>query len=767
MKAIVMAGGEGTRLRPLTEGRPKPMVELLGKSVLQRTVEHLKRYGFTDICFTLRYLPESVISEFGDGGELGVRIEHRVEREPLGTAGSVRACRDFIGEEDVLILSGDAVCDFDLGKIRSFHSEHGAEATLALYRHPEPTAFGLVLTDGEGRVTGFSEKPDWDRVLTDRVNTGIYVLSPGAVDLIPEGREYDFGRDLFPRMLREGRGLWAAAAEGYWCDMGSPEAYLRCCVDLIAGRADIDLGAPEIRPGVWSHIPLDGVRVTPPVYVGEGCRVEPGAVLGPETVLSRESRVERGARVMRSVLNGASVGINCRVTGAIVGRDARVESGAEVREGCVVGDRAYVAAGAVLLPGVRLWTGREAPAGRVLARSVTGDAPAGRPVFSDGRSLRGTLGTVMTPEAAMSLGWALGREARVGVAHAGGEGARLLADAVSCGVTASGGECCRMDCGFEAQLASSMDVFALDAGVFAREEGREMTLTVLGPHGLAPDAGKRRKIEAALAGTVTAVEKIGPVTTVTGAARACAYAVTEEVRALAGCAGRHICVSVTGTGAENRALKCALAGLGCEVRKAAPGVPAFSVLRGGFAMECWDERGRHIDPVHALALTAMCAMRLGVEELAVTERVPNAVERVASRYGCRLVREPRGELGRQKYLRDAVLGAAVIAAAMSRDAAELSRLLDDLPPFETSERRVEVGVSRARAMELLASSRAEFAADMAWGLRHADSRGILGVSPDFDGKTLILRAESQDSAAARELLDEYERVTRETLEGEE
>lgn len=766
MRAIVMAGGEGTRLRPLTEGRPKPMVELLGKSVLQRTVEHLKKYGFTDICFTLRYLPETIRDAFGDGEELGVRIEHRVEQEPLGTAGSVRACRDFIGEEDVLIISGDAVCDFDLRRILDFHREKGAEATIALYEHPEPTAFGLVLTDRDGRVTGFSEKPAWDKVLTDRVNTGIYVLTPAAVDLIPEGREYDFGKELFPRLLREGRGLWAVPASGYWCDIGSPEAYLCCCMDLIEGKADIDLGAPEVSPGVWAHVPLAGVRVTPPVYVGEDCRVAPGASLGPEAVLSRGTTVERGSRVVRSVVNGASVGVNCDLEGAIIGRDAALESGAGVGSGCVVGDRARVAAGAVLSPGVRLWTDREAPAGRVLQKSVTAATPRERPAFSDDLHIRSALRGSMTPEAAMSLGWALGKDSRVGTAHSGGEGARLLSDAVACGVTASGGECCRLDCDFEAQLAGSMDVFALGAAVFVREEGSAVTLTVLGPHGLPLPSGKRRALESALAsGAAVTAERVGTVTVITGAARSYVSGIIDEVKSLSGPLLRPAGAAVTGSGAENRALRCVLAGLGLEIGEAGEGVPSFDVLPGGFSLEVRDERGRKTDPAHALALAALAAMRLGVSTLAIPENLPAAAERLAARYGCKLTAAREGDVCRQRYLRDAILGAALIAAAMSRDNAQLARLRDDLPPFEAAERRVEVSCSRARAMELLAGARAEFAADLTAGLRLTEGRGTLRVSPTFDGKNLLLRAEGANREDAASLLDEYERVAREAAEG--
>ena len=199
MKAVILAGGLGTRLRPVTGEHPKPMVPLLGKPVMEHIVELLRSAGCTCICAALHYRAGEIMAHFGDGRKFGVNMEYRIETENLGTAGSVKNCRDFYGDEDFLVISGDAACDYDLGVLMQSHREHGAAATIALCSEKTPLRYGLAVTDEEGYIRSFIEKPSWPRVVTDRVNTGIYVLSPKAMAYVPDG-VFDFGKDLFPKL---------------------------------------------------------------------------------------------------------------------------------------------------------------------------------------------------------------------------------------------------------------------------------------------------------------------------------------------------------------------------------------------------------------------------------------------------------------------------------------------------------------------------------------------------------------------------------------
>lgn len=239
MKAVIMAGGEGTRLKSITGDTPKPLVSLCGAPLMEHIIRLLAQNGFTDICAAVKYRAEDIKERFGGGQALGVSLNYRTEREALGTAGAVKNCADFYGDEDFLVISGDAACDFDLSLLMAEHKKRQAAVTLALYHHSEPLRFGLTVTDGEGNVRSFIEKPDWPRVVTDLVNTGIYVISPRVMELVPDGRPFDFAKDLFPVLLARGEKLLGVPMDGYWCDVGTPLSYYRCCADALEGKLNI------------------------------------------------------------------------------------------------------------------------------------------------------------------------------------------------------------------------------------------------------------------------------------------------------------------------------------------------------------------------------------------------------------------------------------------------------------------------------------------------------------------------------------------------
>lgn len=241
MKAIIMAGGRGTRLQAISGGLPKPMMPLCGRPILEHIIRLLAAQGFLNLCLTLGYKPEIIQNHFGDGQDFGVKLHFHTESHPLGTAGSVRSCSDFYGQDDFLVISGDAVCDFDLAQLMAYRQETRCTAALGLYRHPEPLRFGLVPTTEDGHILNFLEKPSWDQVVTDLINTGIYALSPAAMISVPPNLPYDFGKDLFPLLLRQGAPLRALPLNGYWCDIGTPRDYYQCNLDALDGRLHLPI----------------------------------------------------------------------------------------------------------------------------------------------------------------------------------------------------------------------------------------------------------------------------------------------------------------------------------------------------------------------------------------------------------------------------------------------------------------------------------------------------------------------------------------------
>ena len=265
MKAIIMAGGEGSRLRPLTCDCPKPMMRLLDRPVMEYALKLLQKHGVREAAVTLGYLPDAIVDFFGDGGDWGLSLRYYTERAPLGTAGGVRQAADFL-DETFCVLSGDGVTDLDLSTALSFHRERGALATMVLTRVPDPMEYGLVIPAADGRVRAFVEKPGPGEAISDTVNTGIYILEPEIFAHIPEGEPCDFGGELFPRLVREGQAVYGCVLEGYWCDIGDVDAYLRAHADLLEGKLKLD--APV---GVQKGALVDGdAHVEPPCYIGAG-----------------------------------------------------------------------------------------------------------------------------------------------------------------------------------------------------------------------------------------------------------------------------------------------------------------------------------------------------------------------------------------------------------------------------------------------------------------------------------------------------------------
>ena len=249
MNAIIMAGGEGTRLKSVTGDTPKPMALLAGKPVLEHILALLKRNGIRRACIALRYRPEVIQDYFGDGSGFGIRLEYHVEQAELGTAGCVRACRDFYGDRDFLVISGDCACDFDLRALIEAHRRRHPAVTMALSSHETPLQYGTVLTDRDGSVVSFIEKPAWERVVSDLVNTGIYVISPDAMEFVPtDGRPCDFAKDLFPALLAAKQEIFGLPMEGYWCDIGTPRMYHQCNLDALDGKLRLEDSAAPAAP---------------------------------------------------------------------------------------------------------------------------------------------------------------------------------------------------------------------------------------------------------------------------------------------------------------------------------------------------------------------------------------------------------------------------------------------------------------------------------------------------------------------------------------
>ncbi|MFN8091285.1 MAG: NDP-sugar synthase [Vicinamibacteria bacterium] len=343
MKAVILAGGEGTRLRPLTLTTPKPVVPVVDRPFLRHQLDLLASAGVREVVFSVAYRPERVEAVFGDGSALGLRIRYAVEESPLGTGGAVRNALDLLDERTV-VLNGDVLTDVDLPAIIARHEAEKAQATILLTPVPNPSAYGLVETDAEGRVRRFVEKPRPEQITTHEINAGIYVLETRVLEMMPPGVNTSIERVFFPALLARGDRVLGPVHRGYWIDIGTPEKYLQVHRDILNRRFRVPLaGAPRADGFVHEGAEVAaGAFLDGHFYVGPGCVVGEGARLGPDAVLVADVRVERGAYVRDSVLwAGTRVGADCEVEGSLIGPGVRLGASSRLR-GAVLGEGSVV-----------------------------------------------------------------------------------------------------------------------------------------------------------------------------------------------------------------------------------------------------------------------------------------------------------------------------------------------------------------------------------------------------------------------------------------
>jgi len=310
MKAMVLAAGLGERMRPLTEHLPKPLLPIANRPVMSYILEHLARHGFTDVIANLHYRPQDIVDYFGDGSQFGVNLSYAYEEKLWGIAGAVRRCRDFFEGETFLVIGADDLTDMDLAALVAEHRRVGAMASIGLVEVEETSQYGIVVTDGEGRIQRFVEKPKGEAP-SRTANTQIYLFESGVFDFIPPDQVYDFGFDAFPAMVAQGVPFYGFSLPGYWRDIGSLADYLEAQADVLECRVAARLEGEEVRPGVWvgPGCRIDpGAELSAPVLLGEGCIVHAEVSLGGGTALGPRVEVPSGSSLWNTVVwEGARV----------------------------------------------------------------------------------------------------------------------------------------------------------------------------------------------------------------------------------------------------------------------------------------------------------------------------------------------------------------------------------------------------------------------------------------------------------------------------
>jgi mannose-1-phosphate guanylyltransferase/phosphomannomutase len=332
-KAMLLAAGAGTRLRPLTYETPKPMVPVVNRPVIHHVLDNLLKHGVEEVMVNLHSMPEQVRGYCGDGSRWSLKLGYSHEPKLKG----------FLKDGPFFVMSGDGLSDIDLSAMYAFHRRRGSVATMATKRIDARFEYGVTLTDSSQRIKGFMEKPSWGDVFSNKVNTGIYLFEPEVLKLIPKNRPYDFGHELWPKLLKMKKPLFAYETDSYWCDVGNLSEYRRCQIDCLDRKAKINIPGVEIRKGVWVQegtLVDPKAKLIPPVVIGKGGRVAAGATVGPYSVVGDRAQIAADAKLERCILfDNVTVGAGVSLNNCIIGPNGHVSENISVFEAAVLNIR--------------------------------------------------------------------------------------------------------------------------------------------------------------------------------------------------------------------------------------------------------------------------------------------------------------------------------------------------------------------------------------------------------------------------------------------
>lgn len=762
MKAVIMAGGEGSRLRPLTCDLPKPMAPLCGRPALEHILDLLRRHGVDEAALTLRYLPKKVIDYFDEHPFEGIKLHFVEEDVPLGTAGGVKNAAAGRFDDPFVVISGDALCGVDLTAAMQVHKKQDADATIVVTHVRDPREYGLCVTDAEGYVTGFVEKPDWTQASTDAANTGIYILNPEILRLIPGDRPFDFASNLFPLMLAEGRKIAVYETADYWCDIGDLGTYLSCQRDMLSGAVAVAL-PPEQKQNIYSseELPAGDYKLFPPVYLGSRVRIGQGAVVGPDAVLGDGVAVGEGARVRSSVvLNDVLIGDGARLTGAVVCAGASIKKGGALFEGATLGAGAVVGEHAEIAPGVSIWPGKQVADGAKVNDNLQYGG-AKRELFDD-QGITGEAGVEMTPEFCARLGAAAGSlhcGSRVGVGCGDGCDAKAFKAAFSAGVLSTGARVWDFGRVLESQMSFGVSFCSLDVGFYITG-GPKCCVKVLGEGGLPASRPLERELQGHLARgefircAWSSYRDIADMAGVRMLYQQELYRCAPE--GLAGVCARPKCLNREG----ERLFEDTLSRLGCDVSRG----PLLHLSECGTKLSVTDEDGEFIPPERILALCALHEFKEG-RDVALPSDAPQTIGALAEKYGRKVHRylscpadqrdaEARRISCSQLWLRDGIMLGIRLLVLLRSSGQTLRQLLSEVPRFATVCRAVELKCSPGVLLgEIRGAEPPSDSSGAEDGVVIRRQEGHLLLRPSKRGQALRIIAEAATEEIADELVN--------------
>lgn len=761
MKAVIMAGGEGKRLRPLTCTVPKPMAKILAKPVIEYIFELLSAHGVTQAAVTLGYLPH-VIERNYENGYKKLKLEFLKEDEPLGTAGSVKnAASGF--DEPFFVISGDAFCDFDLKKIMRFHLDSKAKITIIATEKPDPREYGLIKTGEDNRVTGFIEKPSWNQAVSNLINTGVYVINPECLELIPSGKSFDFASDLFPLMLERGMQISCCRTDGYWCDIGNTEAFLDCQRDIFDGKINFPISSVSGVISDDNGLSDRKFRIVPPVFIGENVEIEDGAVIGPYTVIENNCYIGKNAKIRRSVISeNCCLASGATVTGALVCSGAALKNRAEMYENSVAGSGCVIGENARLNSGVLVWPGKIVGSGV----TVNSDVKYGN-ITSDllgDNGIDEKHGVRLNPEFCVKLGMAVGSTVygkKTAVSTDGTRTAEMMKMAVVSGLSAVGsavwdfGEC------FETEHNFLVNYCGLDSGLFIGADD-ERFIRICGESGLPITRRFERELENGVSKCEFRNISEGEIIQVSDMSNVKFLYEQELLKSAShGLDG----VGVTFR-SKNESIRILLEK--CVFRLGAHESDSLIIEldKSGRLIGAQTDNADY-DFENLFAVCCFDEMKNG-KDIAVPYDSPAFFDSVAERYGRKVYRylntpaddsdsSARRLAADQIFVRDGLFLAIKILSLIKKRACSLDDIVAEIPDFCVIKKTVEIDFSPAKLSDYFCDKAVSSKNDFE-GIRVANDSGRLLIIPERGGGKVKILAEANSMEIAEELCSSVEDI---------
>ena len=775
MKAIIMAGGGGTRLRPLTCGKPKPMVNLLNKPVISHIIDLLKSHNITEIGVTLQYMPEAIRGYLGDGSAFGVNISYFVEDKPLGTAGSVKNAESFI-DGDFLIISGDCMCDADLSEAIAFHQKNRATATLVLSRVKTPLEYGVVITDAEGRITKFLEKPGWSEVFSDTVNTGIYVLSKKILEHIPAGEVFDFSKDLFPLLKNNGEPLFGYISSGYWCDIGDLASYAKCQFDMLNKAVKFSCANKEISKGIWvgSNVNIsDGAYISPPVFIGDNVTVEGDAYIGGYSVVGDNSKIFEHSSTKRVILDKSVIlDADSELRGCIVCEKTLIGARTHVYEQAVIGQECTVGRDCEIKAGIKIWPQKTVEDNTLINANIVWGAKFSGSLFEESM-VSGELNIDITPEFASKLGAAFGLSfPAAAVCYDGSPEAEMIKKAFVSGLMSAG--CEAYDFGRQILPSSRAAVkfYSFDGGVYISYTNKRINIDFLSAGGADISREAERKIENAFTREDFSRTEAGNIKDVKNIENYEAYYIRGIINSARNKnMNKKIYIDTDSQPVYNICGEI-LRRLGCGIHfgdHPVKGAVGVRINGKGEIQSLTSEDGRSIDADMYSCIVALVALKSEQGARVVTPlSAPGSFYDMVSRYNGLVINSKtarsdtmskllENDLYGQFAMRyDAAAGLVILLDFLCTANMKLAELAEEIPDFHKSTKEVGCNKdSKAKIIKHLAREYADEHIELTEGIKIWRDKGWILVVPDAVSASFKLTAEGFSEEYAEELCDNF------------